>query len=142
MKNSKLKSIFACCIFFLFIIITYSCKKSSNPSPAPTPICSTTGTSANLGGFHNSVNVGGNDYLTFSFINSSPFFSLGTGEISDAGSQTCLDFTYSITSNASDVPYSNGHGYVGTFTDGHTVKFIAGNYDTYHQTVNVSYTYK
>ena len=55
---------------------------------------------------------------------------LGGSTIMDVGAQTCLDFTYSGTPTASTVAYKNGDGYVGKFTDGHIVKFIAGAYNS------------
>jgi hypothetical protein len=138
MKNSKLKFIFLISSM-VCIIITNSCKKSSSSSSTPTPTCSTTGTSANDGVSPSSVNVGGSDWLEF--FNSSQSFHC-TGTMLDAGTQTCLDFTYSGTSTSATAPYTNGHGYVGTYTDGHIVKFIAGAYNSGNQTVNISYVYK
>jgi len=48
--------------------------------------------------------------------------------IMDVGPQSCLDFTYSGTLFSATVPEISGHGYVGKFENGHSVKFIADTY--------------
>ncbi|HEX7414205.1 MAG TPA: hypothetical protein VF411_09180 [Bacteroidia bacterium] len=61
------------------------------------------------------------------------------GTIMDVGAQTCLS-NVSGNPTANTVAYTNGHGYIAKYPDGHTLKFIAGTYAS--GSVSVSYLFQ
>lgn len=96
---------------------------------APAACSSTTLSHHDLISFSNvtlNLTVFGNpDYTGYAACNAN---IIGSGQIMNAGPQTCLDFSYTGTPSAPSVSYIYGDGYVALFPDGHTVKFIAGLY--------------
>ena len=136
MKKIKLIPALICCIFMMCIMLMDGCTKQST---APTaPVCTTNGTSVNIGSsvgsvFAASVGQVSGVYANIYFNNTNLNFSVAdsnqaAGTILDVGQQTCLDFTYSGTPTANVVAYKKGEGYVGLFKNGHIVKFITISY--------------
>jgi hypothetical protein len=154
MKKIKLIHALASCIFGVFIMIMDGCSKSGDTTTTPSPSCSTAGTTVNTGtstGGYYSTSIGTDtgktafysyqDFIEFNntdvnlsvyTVNIQGIYNVGTtaGTILDAGQQSCLDFSYSGTPTASSVAFINGEGYVGKFSDGHIVKFLAINYNS------------
>lgn len=134
MKKIKLIPAFVCCIFMM---ILDGCTKQSTTPPAA-PVCTTNGTSVNIGSsvgsvFAASVGHVGTLYETIYFNNTNLNFNIAdsnqqNGAIVDVGQQSCLDFSYSGTPTANVVAYKKGEGYVGLFKDGHIVKFLTISY--------------
>jgi hypothetical protein len=137
MKKIKLIPVFVCCIFMICMTIMGGCTKQSTTPPAA-PVCTTNGTSVNIGSsvgsvFAASVGQFGSLYETIYFNNINLNFYIAdsnqqNGTILDVGQQSCLDFSYSGTPIANVVAYKKGEGYVGLFKDGHIVKFRTISY--------------
>jgi len=136
MKKIKLIPALVCCISVMCITLMDGCTKQSTTPAAP--VCTTNGTSVNIGGSNGSVyaaSVGqvSGVYDNIYFNNTNLNFYIAdsnqaNGTILDAGQQSCLDFTYSGTPTANTVAYKKGEGYVCLFKDGHTAKFITISY--------------
>ena len=146
MKKIKLKLLFAYCILSACILIINGCKKDCSNSGTTVNIGSTGGgtfcqnVATGLNGTGACVGVQYFDRIQFDnqALNFSIYCESGCSSgcaIMDCGSQDC-PASCNGSPTASQVAYTQGHGYYGTFGDGHTVKFIASDYSDGSVTIN------